>query len=59
MEELIVSVNDMQHHNIVLHRGSRSYPIKSAVSVLLLIDGRGRGAQTDSFTQHLLLVNNN
>lgn len=52
-------VNDMLHDSIVWHHGSHSNPIKSAVSVLLLIDGWGRGAQTDSFTQHLLLVNNN
>lgn len=52
-------VNNMQQHSIVLHYGSHSNPIKSAVSVLLLIDGWGRRAQTDSFTQHLLLVNNN
>lgn len=45
----------MKSHSTVL--GSHSNPIRSAVTVLLLIDGRRRGAQTDSRTQHFLLIN--
>lgn len=52
-------VNDMKHNSTVLPYGSHSNTIKSTVSVLLLIDDRVQGAQTDSFTQYLLLVNNN